>query len=408
MQWITFIVISTLYYGSCKDCDLAGREVVRPEIKLQRDLFDDYDILEPKCNNTSGVEVVLDYVVEAFFLSPDEEVLTINARNMFRWQDDRLKWEADKYGGLKVVRITNIDIGAPMLTLKNDATEWSGYGSVDLGTCQVRNRGLVQCIVLVQHSVPCSSNLQNWPYDVKTCILKFDKATIFHDDAKVILKAIHLGFVMKSEFGNGWRITKSTIKKNMTGDHRSVIGLYLVRKAECLEASIVIPSFVVFVLTMTSMFLHVNNDVRLGILWLNVLNHFAIISEINQNIPRYGSDVPVILLFMSWSTILTILIALLTFLLRYISKSRTPPPSFLVNINSLVLNGSGRHLVVPRWNVEILDKSVLDSLNHCTEWMNFSNIVNSISLYVTLTTYFVLFSINLPCGSPYRPENNLI
>lgn len=249
----------------------------------------------------------------------------------------------------------NCVIWAPMLKLKNRSAPESDSRFGKMGTCVVRNTGTVVLMALAQHSVICNTNMKNWPYDVKNCIFKFDNVSNFKNDAKVVFQSIDLSFRMKAQIGNGWRITKMSMRTKMATDHPVIsIGLYLVRKAECLEASIVIPSFIVFVLTVTSLFLHVNNDVRLGILWLNVLNHFAIISEINQNIPRYGSDVPVILLFVSWSTILTILIALLTFLLRYISKSSTPPRSFLVNINSLVLNGSGRHLVVPRCTCKYL------------------------------------------------------
>ncbi|XP_061724433.1 neuronal acetylcholine receptor subunit beta-2-like [Cydia pomonella] len=396
-------IIIKFSYG--QDCALESLwpSEVPVEKRLETKILNCYDYREsPNSNTTKRVEVEVAYMIQMLRFDDQEEVLTIYSWTIMEWEDARLKWDLDHYKGIKTTILNFYDIWTPELKVKNYEIEDS-ESFITIYECLVNNTGHVRCIQSNVHSLMCSSAMKDWPYDRKYCNLKIDDDSWSQSEANIVFTKFK--FLSFEDTYTAWRLIHSEEHLNLTRDYQASIEFVLERVAEGLEAAIVVPAFVMSVLTIITFFLNVNANVRLGMLCTSLFSHYLFLTEVNKSIPKHSVDAPKILLFITGSMTMTLMNIVLTLTLKYLCSRKSSPPVLVTSINYLILNGYGEYLVFPRWSAIIDNKSVLDSISQETEWFDFSNIINSIVFIVSVITYIVMYSIYLP-HEDYIPTTN--
>ncbi|KRK05541.1 uncharacterized protein Dyak_GE27610 [Drosophila yakuba] len=100
------------------------------------------------------------------------------------WYDYKLRWEPKEYGGVHMLHVPSDHIWRPDIVLYNNA---DGHYEVTLMTkAIVYNNGLVIWQPPAVYKSSCSIDVEYFPYDVQTCILKLGSWT--YDGFKVLLK----------------------------------------------------------------------------------------------------------------------------------------------------------------------------------------------------------------------------
>ncbi|XP_063370187.1 neuronal acetylcholine receptor subunit alpha-3-like [Cydia amplana] len=391
MNLYAFITLSIVSLCFCQECRLNTRTPeMETERNLRKKLTECYaEILKPPVNKNSNTVVVkMDYLLQSFNFDPNEEILTLYSWNYFDWQDDRLTWKPEDYKDIKSTQVSSFDIWSPGLKLINtaDADDFDFFYT----KCRLNSTGHVRCVIRTEHKVFCTSDLTNWPYDTKSCTLQFDQWR--PQETKVFFSLNHIRFVMQAYQNAGWMIAREKVFKNLTTGIQSAVKFDFERLAEGLEAIIVVPGFVLSVLTVTALLLDYRDINRLGILFMTLISHFIFSNEVSENVPKHSANTPVILSFISCSTVMTVLCFVLSFCFRYLGKMKTQPPTWIVSYNDFVFDGYGRYGVFTKWEVIEQDAEVKPNV----EWVNFISIANSLCLFVVIITYIYLLSAYIP------------
>ncbi|XP_063389839.1 neuronal acetylcholine receptor subunit beta-3-like [Cydia fagiglandana] len=357
------------------------------ERNLRKKLTECYaETSEPPVNKDTNTAVLkMDYLLQSFHFDPNEEILTLYSWNYFDWQDDRLTWKPEDYKDIKSTQVSSFDIWSPGLKLINtaDADDFDFLYT----KCRLNSTGHVQCVIQTEHRVFCTSDLTNWPYDTKSCLLQFDPWR--PQETKVFFSFSHY---MQALQNAGWKIVRVKVFKNLTTGIQSTVKFHFKRLAEGLEATIVVPAFVVSVLTVTALLLDYRDINRLGILLMSLISHFMFSNAVSDNTPKHSANTPVILSFISCSTLLTVICFVLSFCFRYLGKKKTQPPTWIVSYNDFVLDGYGKYGVFTKWQVIERDPDVKPNV----EWVNFISIANSVYLFIATVTYIYLLSAYIP------------
>ncbi|XP_073958746.1 neuronal acetylcholine receptor subunit beta-2-like [Choristoneura fumiferana] len=343
-------------------------------------------------NETAGIDHVvvvrMSYLLQSFRVDFDEETITFHSWNYFNWQDDRLQWKPEDFKGVKKTILRSYLIWSPGLKLLNNAD--AGDFDFFYTKCHVNNTGHVRCAVRAEHTVICKSSLKNWPYDTKICDLEFDQWR--PGEVKVHFALSHIMYVVDSFQGDGWEILSGAVFKNLTTGIQSTVIIRLRRLSEGLECIIVMPCFVLAIMTTTALLLDYKEDTRFGMLFLSLMSHFAVSNEIDENLPKHTPDTPLVLLFMSSSIVLTIIFFGLSFGFRCLAKKKELAPTWLCTFNDFALTSNFKYLVVTKWDVEARDPNHEKSIH----WNNFICIVNSVCFLISVVTYICLFASYIP------------
>lgn len=386
-----------------EECVLDRKSLnVAYDTKLKKDLLCNYNsLIPPKLNETNQIYTY--FIVRSFKFDNNEEVLTMYLWADLSFKDDRLKWNPADYDGITLTRFNPYEIWTPILKHKYSTYI---YGPFSFTSCDVRNDGSVNFVIRLLVETECSTKLRNWPYDTQSCTVQFGE---HYKSSKVVYtyngtKGL---WTIDAEYGAGWTIIDYKAKEDNKSDIQLSLTFIFEREAVGLAAMIVIPSIIVFTLTITSLLLDVKGRIRLFIGCFNLLNHYNLIWEISEEIPKHSEETPSVLLFIRGSLILTTILVVLTFVLSYLVKTEMPTPAWITNLNGLVLKSKLNYVVWPRWsshdNIVKISEDI--GLKAAEEWMDFANIVNSFCLILFFLVYIILFSVYMP--SPVSTVRNL-
>ncbi|XP_048000467.1 neuronal acetylcholine receptor subunit alpha-4-like [Leguminivora glycinivorella] len=378
-----FVLATVINISYCQNCAMESLwpSEIPVEARLKTKLLDCYDFSEsPNSNTTNRVEVEVAYIIQMLQFDVHEEVLTIYSWNIFQWDDARLKWDPDDNKGIKSTVLNFYEIWTPELKIKNyEISEPDSL--IHIYDCLVNNTGRVKCIQANVHNVMCSNAMRDWPFDRKHCVLKIDDGSWTQSEANIVFTKLR--FLSFEGAYTAWRLVYSQEHLNLTGEYQASIEFGLERVAEGLEAAIIVPAFVMSVLTIITFLMDVKGNMRLGILCGSLYSHYLFIAQVNQCIPKQSIDTPKILLFIIGSMTLTLIFTVLALILKYFCSRKFSPPVLITSFNSFVLNSYGEYLVFPRWSGTNTNKTVLDSLSQQTEWFDFLILLTALlSLFV--------------------------
>ncbi|XP_006562616.1 nicotinic acetylcholine receptor alpha4 subunit isoform X2 [Apis mellifera] len=164
-----------------------GAVAGNPDAKrLYDDLLSNYNKLVRPVVNTSDVlrvciKLKLSQLID---VNLKNQIMTTNLWVEQSWYDYKLRWEPKEYGGVKMLHVPSDHIWRPDIVLYNNA---DGNYEVTLMTkATVYYSGLVVWQPPAVYKSSCSIDVEFFPYDVQTCVLKLGSWT--YDGFKVDLR----------------------------------------------------------------------------------------------------------------------------------------------------------------------------------------------------------------------------
>ncbi|XP_008201499.1 nicotinic acetylcholine receptor alpha4 subunit isoform X2 [Tribolium castaneum] len=164
-----------------------GAVAGNPDAKrLYDDLLSNYNKLVRPVVNTSDVlrvciKLKLSQLID---VNLKNQIMTTNLWVEQSWYDYKLRWEPKEYGGVHMLHVPSDHIWRPDIVLYNNA---DGNYEVTLMTkATVYYNGLVVWQPPAVYKSSCAIDVEFFPYDVQTCVLKLGSWT--YDGFKVDLR----------------------------------------------------------------------------------------------------------------------------------------------------------------------------------------------------------------------------
>ncbi|XP_067621060.1 acetylcholine receptor subunit alpha-like [Eurosta solidaginis] len=112
------------------------------------------------------------------------ERLVLANQEVFSWYDYKLRWDPKEYGGVHMLHVPSDHIWRPDIVLYNNA---DGNFEVTLATkATIYSEGLVEWKPPAIYKSSCEIDVEYFPFDEQTCVLKFGSWT--YDGFKVDLR----------------------------------------------------------------------------------------------------------------------------------------------------------------------------------------------------------------------------
>ncbi|KAF7279395.1 hypothetical protein GWI33_007337 [Rhynchophorus ferrugineus] len=147
--------------------------------QLRRDLLLNYDKFARPTQHYNVTKVKLGLTIRHIEINEFKAVLTVHSWLKMSWDDDKLKWDPSKYGGIHSLNLADHELWQPDIFLYNSATSTAinHYNT----HCIVFSNGNVLWVPPAQFSVLCNLNLKYWPFDSQECSMKFGSWTYSGD-----------------------------------------------------------------------------------------------------------------------------------------------------------------------------------------------------------------------------------
>ncbi|XP_026477242.1 acetylcholine receptor subunit alpha-like isoform X2 [Ctenocephalides felis] len=164
-----------------------GAVAGNPDAKrLYDDLLSNYNKLVRPVVNTSDVlrvciKLKLSQLID---VNLKNQIMTTNLWVEQSWYDYKLRWEPKEYGGVHMLHVPSDHIWRPDIVLYNNAD--GNYEVTIMTKATVFYTGLVIWQPPAVYKSSCSIDVEFFPYDVQTCVLKLGSWT--YDGFKVDLR----------------------------------------------------------------------------------------------------------------------------------------------------------------------------------------------------------------------------
>ncbi|XP_062296553.1 neuronal acetylcholine receptor subunit beta-2 [Scomber scombrus] len=169
-------------------------------------------LIRPAVNKSQQVTISIQVSLSQLIsVNEREQIMTTNLWLFQEWNDYRLRWDPDKYEGIKKLRIPSKHIWLPDIVLYNNADgvyEVSFYCNA-----VVSNTGDIFWLPPAIYKSACAIEVQNFPFDQQNCTLKFRSWTYDHTELDLILTS---DFASRDDFtpSGEWDIVSLPARKN--------------------------------------------------------------------------------------------------------------------------------------------------------------------------------------------------
>ncbi|OWR51936.1 acetylcholine receptor subunit alpha isoform 1, partial [Danaus plexippus plexippus] len=227
------------------------------------------------------------------------QIMTTNLWVEQSWYDYKLRWEPREYGGVHMLHVPSDHIWRPDIVLYNNA---DGNFEVTLATkATIYHQGLVEWKPPAIYKSSCEIDVEYFPFDEQTCVLKFGswtydgfKVDLRHMDEQAGSNVVSMG-VDLSEFYMSveWDILEVPAVRNekfytcCDEPYLDItFNITLRRKTLFYTVNIIIPCMGISFLTILTFYLPSDSGEKVFILKLyNIyIAYYEIISCINKNI----------------------------------------------------------------------------------------------------------------------------
>ncbi|CAL1263594.1 unnamed protein product [Larinioides sclopetarius] len=178
------------YYGCCRLFRIYWIFVLitssegNPDARrLYDDLISRYNkLVRPVMNVTDPLTVHIKLKLSQLIeVNLKNQIMTTNLWVEQYWHDYKLTWEPREYGGVDMLHVPSDHIWRPDIVLYNNA---DGNFEVTLETkAQLNNRGMIQWKPPAIYKSSCEIDVEFFPFDVQTCLMKFGSWT-YDDEVK--------------------------------------------------------------------------------------------------------------------------------------------------------------------------------------------------------------------------------
>ncbi|XP_058982838.1 acetylcholine receptor subunit alpha-like isoform X3 [Musca domestica] len=164
-----------------------GAVAGNPDAKrLYDDLLSNYNkLVRPVVNTTDVLKVCIKLKLSQLIdVNLKNQIMTTNLWVEQSWYDYKLRWEPKEYGGVHMLHVPSDHIWRPDIVLYNNA---DGNFEVTLATkATIYSEGLVEWKPPAIYKSSCEIDVEYFPFDEQTCVLKFGSWT--YDGFKVDLR----------------------------------------------------------------------------------------------------------------------------------------------------------------------------------------------------------------------------
>ncbi|XP_046901114.1 neuronal acetylcholine receptor subunit beta-2 [Hypomesus transpacificus] len=173
-------------------------------------------LIRPAVNKSQQVTISIQVSLSQLIsVNEREQIMTTNLWLFQEWNDYRLRWDPEKYEGIKKLRIPSKHIWLPDIVLYNNADgvyEVSFYCNA-----VVSNTGDIFWLPPAIYKSACAIEVKNFPFDQQNCTLKFRSWTYDHTELDLILTS---DFASRDDFtpSGEWDIVSLPARKNEDPD----------------------------------------------------------------------------------------------------------------------------------------------------------------------------------------------
>uniref|UniRef100_A0A1A9VFS6 Neurotransmitter-gated ion-channel ligand-binding domain-containing protein n=1 Tax=Glossina austeni TaxID=7395 RepID=A0A1A9VFS6_GLOAU len=155
-----------------------GAVAGNPDAKrLYDDLLSNYNkLVRPVVNTTDVLKVCIKLKLSQLIdVNLKNQIMTTNLWVEQSWYDYKLRWEPKEYGGVHMLHVPSDHIWRPDIVLYNNA---DGNFEVTLATkATIYSEGLVEWKPPAIYKSSCEIDVEYFPFDEQTCVLKFGSWT---------------------------------------------------------------------------------------------------------------------------------------------------------------------------------------------------------------------------------------
>ncbi|XP_064459793.1 acetylcholine receptor subunit alpha-like 1 [Ornithodoros turicata] len=157
--------------------------------RLYHDLINGYSsLIRPVGNNSDRLTVKMGLRLSQLIdVNLKNQIMTTNVWVEQEWNDYKLRWDPEEYGGVSKVHVPAEQIWLPDIVLYNNAD--GNYEVTIMTKAILHSDGLVIWKPPAIYKSSCEIDVQYFPFDEQTCFMKFGSWT--YDGYTVDLKHIH-------------------------------------------------------------------------------------------------------------------------------------------------------------------------------------------------------------------------
>nr|XP_022910691.1 acetylcholine receptor subunit beta-like 2 isoform X1 [Onthophagus taurus]XP_022910692.1 acetylcholine receptor subunit beta-like 2 isoform X1 [Onthophagus taurus] len=190
-MWRTQLALLVCLISFCHVTKGAIEQIeANPDAKrLYDDLLSNYNrLIRPVGNHTETLTVYLGLKLSQLIeMNLKNQIMTTNLWVVQKWNDYKLRWNPEEYGGVEMLYVPSEHIWLPDIVLFNNA---DGNYEVTLMTkATLKYTGEVEWKPPSIYKSSCEINVQYFPFDEQSCLMKFGSWT--YNGLQVDLKHIN-------------------------------------------------------------------------------------------------------------------------------------------------------------------------------------------------------------------------
>ncbi|XP_050072572.1 neuronal acetylcholine receptor subunit alpha-2-like [Anopheles maculipalpis] len=362
--FLVFIILKPASSITCK------KETSNTKNLLKQNLFcNGYDPkVRPAKSEFDTIKITSTAFVTEFDVKEYRRVLKVQILYHMVWADRSLKWNSSDWSNITVLYLNRKEIWLPQFEHINAGhREASSLGCHHL-QCKLQETGRIVCLTICTLTVDCSLDYSRWPYSTMDCHMWFSN----HD--KELVDEINFfplrTFMALSEnpHANKWCMTAFTSKETTldipgaTGHTVQELGFSLQHTPHTVLATIYFPAFALVMLNIFVCWLQSPTIEKTKIILISLVCHFVILDAISIR----SIVVPDVVLFINTSMVLTMLLFVITLILRWLNDLHSTPPR-----------------TIKRWTVGLTNTRVMDWFLR-TEYLSLGHKPIAITNYVEL------------------------
>ncbi|KAJ7311231.1 hypothetical protein JRQ81_006843 [Phrynocephalus forsythii] len=291
------------------------------EHRLYSELFANYNNIIRPVENLSD-PVIIWFEVSLSQLVKVDEVNQIMETNLWLrhiWNDYKLKWDPDKYGGVQFIRVPSHKIWKPDIVLYNNAV---GDFQVDDKTKAMLNyTGNITWMPPAIFKSSCKIDVTYFPFDYQNCTMKFGSWS--YEKAEIDLVLVGSAMNLKDYWESGeWSIIKAAgykhdIKYNCCEAVYPDItySLYIRRLPLFYTINMIIPCLLISFLTVLVFYLPSDCGEKVTLCISVLLSLTVFLLVITETIPSTSLVIPLIgeyllftMIFVTLSIVITVFV----------------------------------------------------------------------------------------------------
>lgn len=256
---------------------------------LLADVFANYNSnIRPGCNESSPLTLnVSFYFTSIKDLDESESKFSISGAFEYFWNDDRLKWNINMYGGdLSSIVIPKQKVWTPSLITINSFSEAGELGK-ESSRLRLDNSGTLHWITPDLYQTMCNLDVTFYPFDSQSCALRFYLTAYRANEVKLfVLK--HLMNQQEFEENGIWQVTgtKMYTKDNSLGWQELHLQVNMRRRLQFYVSSLIMPVCMMSFLQLFVFLIPVESGERVGFAVTVLLAIAVYLTLVQEKLPE--------------------------------------------------------------------------------------------------------------------------